>query len=213
MFGFGKSKETLYPNRFGHDFFLAVEEVLGKTYTQSLLSKVNLTEFINNYPPANDDRKFSPKVPSKMYVAYSSLMGARGSRTAFLRVGRALIFQYSKGNPIFVEALSQAKASGAALPKKLEIGLDALVHYFNTLESDVAKWSNANDTHYHLTMKHSLTCLDRQSTVPEGSMVTGMMQELAKLVAGGFEYRVSETQCCLMAAESCVFQLDKEPLG
>jgi predicted hydrocarbon binding protein len=213
MFGFVKSKETLYPNRFGHDFFLAVEEVVGKSYTQSFLSKANLSEFINNYPPANDERKFSPNVPSKMYVAYSSTLGGRGSRTAFLRVGRVLVGLLSKSNPLFVEAISKARASGVSLPEKLETALEALVQYLNTFEPDLAKWSNADETNYLVTMKHSLTCLDRQSTMPEGSMVIGMIQELGRQVSGGKEFRVTETQCCLMGAATCVFQLDNEPIG
>lgn len=213
MFGFVKSKETLYPNRFGHDFFHAVEEVIGKSYTQSLLSEVSLTEFINNYPPANDEKKFSPKVPSKMFMAYSSMLGARGARGSFVRVGRTQMGMLSKSIRLFVEAINQTKASGDWSAEKLEIGLEALVQYLNSLEGDLAKLSNADAAHFHVTMKHSLTCLDRQSTVPEGSMVTGMIQELAKQVSGGHEFRVTETQCCLMGAAACVFQVDKEPLA
>ena len=83
-------KSGLYnTNNFGRIALLSYQEVLGKGGINALLNIAGLSHLIDNYPPADMERKFDFADYTAILLALEELYGPRGGRGLALRAGRA----------------------------------------------------------------------------------------------------------------------------
>ena len=80
-----------YPNRMGRVILQAMEEILGHSGVNAVLNLANLPEYINDYPPYNQDLCFPFKHISQLQVGLEAAYGPRAGRGLAVRVGRACL--------------------------------------------------------------------------------------------------------------------------
>ena len=125
------SKPTyFYPNRMGRILLLAMEEILGHSGVNAILNLVNLPDYINNYPPYNQDFNFSFEHISLLQVGLENAYGPRAGRGLAVRVGRAS-FKYGLREFGPELGLTDLAFRLLPLPTKLRTGSEAFAALFN----------------------------------------------------------------------------------
>ena len=69
-----------YPQRMGRIIFLGMEEVIGKSGVDSVLSLAGLDEFVQNYPRSTAKLTFEFESVSLLQQTLEQVYGPRGGR-------------------------------------------------------------------------------------------------------------------------------------
>ena len=78
-----------YPNRIARYLFLAMEDVMGQSGLNMLLSLAKQDEYIGHYPMDNLVKGFDFASMAAIQQALEDIYGSRGGRGMALRIGRA----------------------------------------------------------------------------------------------------------------------------
>jgi predicted hydrocarbon binding protein len=201
-----------YPNRFALITLEALEEVMGKNGLNAILNMAQLSNLIDNYPPANLEREFDFSQYSMINIALEEMYGPRGGRGLALRAGRAT----------FADALrnfgAMAGASDLAfkvlpLQQKLKLGLPAMGKIFTTV-SDQHSTVEEYDNEFHYIIHRCPVCWGRSGEDrPVCFIARGLIQEGLKWLSGGNEFRVDESECVAMGDDVCRFVIQKDPIS
>lgn len=201
-----------YPNRFALIILEALEEVMGKNGLNAILNMAQQSDLIEQYPPANLERKFDFAQISMINIALEEMYGPRGGRGLALRAGRAT----------FADALrnfgAMAGASDLAfkvlpLTQKLKIGVPAMAKIFSTVSDQHSTVENL-DNEFHYIIHRCPICWGRiGEDQPVCFVALGLLQEGLKWLSGGSEFRVNESECVAMGDGVCRFVIVKEPIN
>ncbi|MFN8373871.1 MAG: 4-vinyl reductase [Anaerolineae bacterium] len=200
-----------YPNRIARLFFLAMEEVMGKSGLDALLSSAGLENYIQHPPPDNLARQFDFAYMAAMHEALEELYGTKGGRGMALRIGRAC---FSHGLKDFgaMAGVSDPAFQALPLPDKTLLGLKALAYiftHFSDQESDVVDGGDA----YHFIVDISPMAWGRVADRPVCHALSGIIQESLRWVTKGYEFHVQEIACHATGSDQCIFKINKKPIG
>ncbi|MBN2499134.1 MAG: 4-vinyl reductase [Anaerolineales bacterium] len=201
-----------YPNRFALITLNALEEVMGKNGLNAILNLAHLPHLIDNYPPANLERAFDFADYTAVNMALEEMYGPRGGRGLALRAGRAT---FADGLRNFGAMAGAGDLAFKVLPlqAKLRIGIPAMAKIF-TQVSDQHSTAKEQEHEFIYTIHRSPICWGRSGEEkPVCFIAVGLLQEALKWVSGGSEFRVQESECMAMGAESCQFVIQKEPIS
>lgn len=199
-----------YPNKMGRILLNALEEVIGKNGLNAMLNHIALTEYIDNYPPENLERKFDFAHLTALNIGLEEVYGARGARGLALRAGRACFTQGLK-NFGALAGVGDLAFKVLPLPVKLKLGFPALAQVFDNFSDQITKVQEFDD-HYLYMIKRCPVCWDRHTDRPVCHFATGILQEGLRWVSGGLEFRVAQTRCHAMGDEDCAFVCYKQPV-
>jgi len=192
-------------------FLLALEDVMGKNGVNAVLNLARLRHLINNYPPNNLDLGWSFDEMGALNQALEDMYGPRGGRGLATRAGRAGLYYALKD---FAAVLGIADLAFRLLPMgmKIKIGLNAMAETFNKTSDQVVRVEEEMD-HFLYYIDRCPVCWGRQSQTPICYGALGLLQEGLHWVTGGKNVRVEEIGCIAMGHPSCVFIVEKRPLG
>src|SRR5512140_3212299 len=150
-----------YPNRMGRILFLSMEEILGRSGLNAVLNFANLSNYIDNYPPYNQDPGFSFIDISRLQVALEQAYGPRSGRGLAQRIGR-VTFKYSLRE--FGAELGLTDLAFRLLPlqAKLKTGTEALAGLFNKFTDQRVRleW---DEKHIHWQIERCPFCWERSA--------------------------------------------------
>lgn len=200
-----------YPNRIARLIFSAMEDVMGKSGLGAVLSLAQLDTYADQYPPDNLARQFDFAYLSSLSQALEEMYGARGGRGMALRVGRAA---FAGGINRFGALAGMADPAFQALPLELrtKFGVEALAAIFTNF-SDQQTQTRETENHYELITDYSPFAWGRTSEKPVCNAFVGIIQESLRWASQGYEYHVTEVSCRAAGDDSCVFRVNKKPIG
>jgi predicted hydrocarbon binding protein len=195
----------------GRMFLLALEDVMGKNGVNAVLNLARLRHLINNYPPNNLDLGWSFDEMGALNQALEDMYGPRGGRGLATRAGRAGLYYALRD---FAAVLGIADLAFRLLPMgmKIKIGLNAMSETFNKTSDQVVRVEEELD-HFLYYIDRCPVCWGRQAQTPICYGALGLLQEGLHWVTGGKNVRVEEIECIAMGHPSCVFIVQKRPLG
>lgn len=196
-------------NKMGRIMFLAMEEVLGRSGADEVLSSAGLTHRIPPYPQVNLEPLVGFEELSQTQAALERVFGARSGQGLAVRLGRAC-FHY--GLHEFRKEVDLGSLSFRLMPleKKMGRGINRLAQIINHF-SDQQVRLTCDEKHYYWTVERCPVCWSRKSDQPICHLTVGVLDELFTWISGGKRYCVEEIQCTAQGDPACVVRLDKNP--
>lgn len=202
---------SYYPNHMGRIIFQAMEEIMGQNGVKAILNLAGLVEFIDNYPPQNQNLEFSFETVSCLHGALESFYGPHGGRGVALRVGRAC-FQHGLREYGPGQGLTDLAFRLFPLQTKFKVGASSLAEIFNKYSEQRVRWEEKGKVLlWHI--EHCPLCWGRQTDAPCCQMAVGLLQESLYWMSGGKLYRVEETRCIACGDSECTILIEKQPMG
>jgi predicted hydrocarbon binding protein len=198
-----------YPNRLARYFLLAMEDVMGKS---GLAMVMNLAGFDSGeLPPDTLTREFDFAAIAALNLALEDMYGARGGRGLALRIGRSC---FAQGMKTFGALAGASDSAFRALPmeSRCRLGLTALADIFTNFSDQTSRFSE-NDRSYLFVVDNSPMAWGRSTDKPVCHALVGILQEGLRWVSNGHEFHVTETECRAAGNETCVFTVNKKPIG
>jgi hypothetical protein len=188
-----------------------MEEVMGPNGLKALFNLVGLVQYTKQFPPDNLNREFDFADFASVNQGVFDIYGFRGGLGLSLRGGRAT---FDKGLKDFGALAGVGDFAFKVLPlgTKLRIGLPALVRIFSQFSDQVTHVENYGD-HFLYYIDRCPVCWGRHSDRPICFVARGLLQESLKWVSGGRDFRINEIECIAAGGSSCLFRIDKEPIG
>jgi predicted hydrocarbon binding protein len=200
-----------YPNRIARYFFQAMEDVMGQNGLNVVLSLAGLEAYIGHPPPDNLAGEFDFTAMAAIQEALEEMYGARGGRGMALRIGRA---SFSQGMRTFGALAGVDTPAFRALPRDARgrLGLMALANVYSSFTDQQSSVEEDAST-YRFVVENSPMAWGRMSDKPVCHALVGTLQECMRWIANGYEYYVYESACHACGSETCVFTINKTPIG
>jgi predicted hydrocarbon binding protein len=206
-----EANKYFYPNNMGRTVLLAMDDVLGRNGLNAVLNLADLSETINDLPPANFDRQFSFDHLSGIMSAIESYFGPRAGRGIALRSGRAC-FKYGLRGYGPLLGVSDMTFRLLPLATKLRTGAEMFALAFNKFSDQRVRLEDTKDELYwHIEC--CPICFQRKSTDPVCHLAVGILQEALYWISGGKNFFVEEIACIAQGNEACIIKIEKEPLS
>ncbi len=183
---------------------------MGRTGLQALLETAGLLADAV-YPPDNMSRQFDFALIAAMNAALEEMYGARGGRGMALKIGRA---SFACGMKRFGALAGVADPAFQVLPllDRVDLGLKALASIFTNFSDQKTALEDAGE-HYLLHIDASPFAWGRVTDKPVCHALVGIVQECLRYVSNGYEFHVYEVACTATGTETCILQVNKQPLG
>ena len=200
-----------YPNRMGRVILLAMEEILGHSGVNAVLNLVKLPEYINHYPPYNQDLYFPFKHISQLQAGLEGAYGPRAGRGLAVRVGRACL---KYGLREFGPELGLTDLAFRLLPlqTKIKTGSEAFAVLFNNF-TDQRVRLDRDEKFIYWQIERCPLCWERQADAPCCHLAVGLLQEALFWVSGGKYFEVEEKKCIACGDSTCTIVIDRTPMG
>jgi len=190
---------------------LAMEEIMGKNGLNAILNMAKLPHLIDNYPSDTLEKRYDFAEFTALNTALEEMYGPRGGRGLALRAGRA---SFARGLQGFGALVGASDLAFKVLPlsTKLKMGIPMMAAVFNQVSDQVVRVEEKGD-HFLYHIDRCPVCWERKTDKPVCFIAMGVIQEGARWVSGGREFRVDEISCIAMGDSSCTFMIYKEPIG
>ena len=205
------SNTYYYPNRMGRIIFLATEEVLGRNGVNAVANLAGLSEFIDHYPPNNQQMDFSFEHISDLQASLEDFYGPHGGRGVALRIGRAC-FQHvlREFGPLF--GLTDLAFRLMPMGTRIKIGAGAFAEIFNKYtDQRVHLEDKGKELFWHI--EKCPLCWGRHSDNVSCQMAVGLLQESLYWLSGGKFFNVEEISCIAKGEPTCTVLIDKTPMS
>lgn len=203
--------QYFYPNIWGRGILTSAEEILGANGVNALLNLAGLPEYIGNYPPDTIEKKFPFIHVAKLQQALYDMYGARGARVFATRGGEQT-FQHSMDKYDKVQKAAQAAMSIGSMEMRHRVGLQFFSKFFNMVSDQIVRVED-DESHWYWIIERCPMCWERKSTEPVCHLGIGVLSAASAWATGGMKFRIQETQCVAMGAETCIYSMDKQPIG
>jgi predicted hydrocarbon binding protein len=204
-------QQYFYSNRMGRVILLAMDEILGHSGVNAVLNLVKLPEYINHYPPYNQDLHFPFEHISSLQVGLEEAYGPRAGRGLAVRVGRACL---KYGLREFGPELGLTDLAFRLLPlqTKLKNGSEAFAALFNNF-TDQRVQLDRDEKYIYWNIERCPVCWGRRAEAPCCHLAVGLLQEALFWVSGGKYFEVEEKKCVACGDSACTIVLDRTPMG
>jgi len=212
-------KMYYYPNRMGRILLLAMEEILGRSGVNAVLNLAHLSNYINNYPPHNQDMGFSFETISRLQAALEDAYGPRSGRGLAQRIGRAS-FKYGLREFGPELGLTDLAFRLLPLPAKLKSGSEAFAALFNGFTDQRVRLER-DDKYIYWHIDRCPLCWDRQSQAtavhfsggPCCNLAVGLLQEALYWLSAGKSFEVKEEKCIACGDSTCTIIINQTPMS
>lgn len=201
-----------YPNKFARLGIEAMEEIMGRNGLNAILNLAGLSEYIDNYPPDNLEKKFDFSDFTALNVALEDMYGPRGGRGLALRAGRAI---FAGGLRSFGALAGVGDLAFKVLPlnAKLRVGVPAMATIFSQFSDQISNVYEEGGDKIIYTMERCALCWGRKTDRAVCFMGQGLLQEGLRWVSGGREFKVDMATCIAKGDEMGRFVVFKEPIA
>lgn len=201
-----------YPNRIARIYIQAMEDVMGKNGLNSVLNLSGLSEYIDNYPPDNLEKRFDFAEFTALNFGLEEMYGARGGRGLALRAGRAC-FSHGLKNFGALAGVEDPAFKVLPLEDKLKVGIPTIAAIFSQFSDQMSEVEEDDERFKFIICDTCPVCYGRLTKKPVGHTIVGLLQEGLRWMSGGHEFRVLETACIANGSPHGVFTIDKDPIG
>ena len=199
-----------YPNRMGRIILLSMEEIIGRNGVNAVLKLGNLSSFIDNYPPDNNEPGFSFETVTCLTEMLERAYGPHGGRGLALRTGRAC-FNYGVRHYSTQMGLTEMAFRLMPLSAKLPAGATAFAELFNNFTDQRVRIEQEGDKLlWHI--ERCPLCWERKSADPVCHLAVGLIQEALYWVSGGKVFNVEEKTCIAAGDQTCTIEIDQTPI-
>ncbi len=205
------TEQYFYPNIWGRSILSSADEILGTNGVNALLNLAGLQEYIGNYPPDNIKKEFPFTHVARLQQALYDMYGARGARVFATRGGEQT-FKHSMDKYDRVQKAAQAAMSIGSVEIRHKIGLQFFSKFFNTVSDQVVRIED-DETYWYWIIERCPMCWERTATEPVCHLGVGVLNAASHWATGGMRFRIQEIQCTAMGAATCIYAIDKQPLG
>jgi hypothetical protein len=219
-----------YPDCLGQIVLMAMEEVLGRSGANTILSLAGLTQHTEAGSSPGRDRNYPFEHIGHLQLGLEHVYGPRAGRGLALQAGR-VCFKY--GIREFGEELG---LTGLAfrllpLPAKVRWASESLADWFNT-RSDQRVRLDRDEQHIYWHIERCPLCWGRQAARAAGSLrreagqaeadrrdapcchlAVGLLQEALYWLSAGRCFRVIEEKCVACGDGACTIVIDRSPMG
>jgi hypothetical protein len=200
-----------YPNRIARLFFLAMEEVMGKSGLEALLKSASLETYIQHPPMDNLARQFDFAYMAAINETLEEMYGTKGGRGMALGVGRAC-FRLGLKDFGAMAGVNDPAFQSLPLPNKTLLALKALASIFTHFSDQVSTVVDAGES-YHFIVDVSPMAWGRVADRPVCHALSGIIQESLRWGTKGYEFHVQEIACRATGSDQCIFKINKKPIG
>jgi predicted hydrocarbon binding protein len=188
-----------------------MEEILGHNGVNAVLNLAGLPDYIDHYPPHNQDLKIPFVHLSAIQTALESIYGPRAGRGLALRAGRAC-FKY--GLREFGPELGLTDLAFRLLPlsARLQTGSQAFAALFNDFTDQKVRLEHDEKNIYWIIERCPL-CWERQAEGPVCMLAVGLLEEALYWVSAGKQFQVVEKSCLACGDSACTIVIDKTPMS
>jgi predicted hydrocarbon binding protein len=187
-----------------------MEEILGHAGVNAVLNLADLSVYVNDYPPYDQDRKFPFNHISHLQTGFESAYGPRAGRGLALRVGRACL---KYGLREFGPELGLTDLAFRLLPlqTKLRAGSEAFAALFNNY-TDQQVHLERDEKYIFWNIQRCPLCWERRAESPCCNLAVGLLQEAMFWVSGGKHFEVEEKKCIACGDSACTILIDRTPM-
>lgn len=200
-----------YPNRMGRIILMSLEEIIGRSGVNSVLSRMDLNEYIGNYPPHNQELNFPFRHVSLILSGLETIYGPHGGQGIALRGGRScFLYGLREFGPLF--GLTDLTFRLMPLQTKLKVGGNSFAEIFNRYSDQRVE---VEHTPKQMTWRITRCpmCWERHTETPACHLAVGVLQEALYWVSGGKFFHLEETECISRGDATCTIMIDKMPLS
>jgi predicted hydrocarbon binding protein len=199
-----------YPQKMRRIILLGMEEVIGKSGVDAILSLAASDELPQRPLSATNERTFSFEAVSQLHQMLEQAYGPRGGRGLALRTGRAS-FKYGLKEYGSLLGLTEIAFRLLPLPTKLRTGARSFADLFNK-HTDQQVRLEETDTHILWHIERCPLCWGRTTEEPVCHLAVGLLQEALYWLSGGKVFSVEETACHARGDSHCTITIQKTPL-
>lgn len=203
--------EYFYPQRMGRIILLAMEEILGREETHSIIRQASLASYLDNLPAARSDKTFSFRTVSRLIESLEQAYGPQGGRGTALRIGRAC-FQYGLREYGSMLGLTEMAFRLLPLSSKFSVGLKSFADLFNKHTDQVVRVEE-KDGKLFWHIERCPLCWERHTTEPVCHLAVGLLQESLYWLSSDRICNVEEIACIARGDPACTIMIDQTPLS
>lgn len=188
-----------------------VQSIVGPNGLKSVLNYAHLQQYIDNFPPNNDDLEIPLKDLQTLYSSLFELFGSKGTRSLQIRVGREAARISIEERPQIAKPVKLA-AHLLSESRKMRLTLEKFIEQIEQrfgYSSDLSPIKLREDEDYfYIIDKKWFESEGRSSQTPVCGFLTGMFQHLIQWITG-HEHEVEEVECRAMGDPADVFRIEK----
>lgn len=203
--------EAELANKAFRVILLAVEDVVGKRGTESLLRQAGLPQYINHFPPSDNERGgHSLRYMSQINRALFDVYGKRGARAILIRSGKSRAQDAIAENGMIANA---TKIATKFLPRRMKVKL--------TLDTAAKEYSEQLSTHvkieddgefFYWTDPLCGNCINWQNDQPVCYTTVGFLHGLVAWILGDEDFKVDEVACRAKGDATCQYRVTLNPV-
>lgn len=190
-----------------------LQSILGENGLKSILNFGHIPQYIDSFPPDNDELEVPLEDLHKLYLSLLELFGQKGTRSLQLRIGREFIRIGVGKRPTLAKTL---KLSARLLPetKRMRLALEKFAEEFErrqpSLEYTPRMEVKEEEDCILLIDRDSFESNGIQSETPMCATCVGRLQYLMEWITG-HPHDVEEAECRAMGGSADVFRISKKP--
>lgn len=185
---------------------VAVEDVVGKRGTESLLHQAGLPQYINNLPPSNNEcgghlLRYMTRVNRALFDVY----GKRGARAILYRSGNSRALDAIAENGFVANA---TKIAAKLLPrrKKVKLTLDTAAKEYSEQLNTYVTIEDDGESFYWCDPQCG-NCIDWQSDQPVCFTTVGFIHGLIAWILEDENFKVDEIECRAKGDAACRYKV------
>jgi predicted hydrocarbon binding protein len=203
--------QYFYPNIWGRSILTSANDILGDNGVAALLNLAGLQEYIGEYPADNIKKEFPFSHVARLQQALYDMYGSRGARVFATRGGEQT-FKHSMNKYDKVQKAAQAAMSIGSTETRHRVGLQFFSKFFNTVSDQVVR-IDEDETYWYWIIECCPMCWERTATEPVCHLGVGVLNAASTWATGGVKFRIQEIDCIAKGDETCIYALDKAPIG
>lgn len=196
-----------YPNKWVRIVLLAVEDVMGRDSTHTLLKGAKLPDLIDHYPPDNMQKEFRFDDLGRLQQTIWEMYGTRGLRALNLQAGQQAFEDGLTQFRSVVKAAAVAMKAGS-LETRMRLGLEFFAKFFNQV-SDQQIVVSEDDDFWYWTILRCPLCWSWKTDEPVCYLAVGVLQAAVNWVGEGQQFEITETECIAQGYPACVITIAK----
>lgn len=188
-----------------------IHEIVGSNGLNAILNHANIREYIDNFPPDDDELVIPVGDVKSLRLSLFDLFGGKGAKGLQLRVGRKITHNFIKKRPGIARA---TKIATRLLPeiKKMRLSLE---HYKEQAEQrvssslDTPQFELLEEEDYFLIInRDNYMSKGVTSQTPVCGVTVGNLQAMMEWITG-HPHEVEEIECRAMGHPADVFRIWK----
>lgn len=194
-------------------FLETIESIVGPNGLKSILNYAHLEEYVDSFPPDNEDPVIPLEDLQKLLLSLYDLFGEKGARSLQRRVGREIFRIGIKRRPKIAKTL---RLAARLIPetKRVHLVLEKLAEYdwkaFSSHLDEPSFELQENEDCFLLIDRDRYESEGLKTQEPVCGVFVGAAEAITEWITG-HSYEVEEIECRAMGYPADIFRIAKHP--